>query len=154
MRKSQREIKDADGIAAVLDKCRTIRLGLNDGEFPYVVPLSFGWERCDGAFRVYFHCAKEGKKTELIARNNAVAVEADVLNGYVKTEHGVTADYESIIAHGRAHAVFGEEAIHGIELLLEHCGVTGYSARACVMTDIVAVYRIDIESITGKKRFI
>lgn len=153
MRKSQREIKDLDAIVEVLNKCQTMRLGLCDGEFPYVVPLSFGWERQGDRICVYFHCAKEGKKIELIAKSNAVTVEADVLNGYVKTERGVTADYESIIAHGRAREVVGDDAVRGIELLLEHCGITGYSARDCVKTDVVAVFRIDIETITGKKRF-
>ena len=153
MRKSQREVKDFDGIVKILDKCQVIRLAVNDGESPYIVPLSFGYSADGGKLKLYFHCATEGKKVDLIASSNAVAVEADVLNGYVKTEHGVTADYASVIARGRAERVFGDEAIRGIELLLSHCGIEGYSARGCVMTDIVAVYRIDVESITGKQRF-
>lgn len=153
MRKSQREIKSLTEIVEVLDKCPTIRLGINDGEFPYVVPLSFGWELADGMLRIYFHCAKAGKKIELLEKNNAVAVEADVFNGYVKSERGVTVDYESVMAYGRAHAVRGEAAAHGLELLLSHCGASEYSARECVNSDIVAVYRIDIEKIFGKKRF-
>lgn len=77
MRKAQREIKDFDGILTVLDGCQTIRLGLYDEQFPYVVPLSFGWESVGGKLLIYFHCAKEGKKVDLIAKNNAVCLEAD-----------------------------------------------------------------------------
>lgn len=153
MRQAKREITDINKIAEVLDKCQTIRLGLFDEDFPYVVPLSFGWEMTDGKIYVYFHCAKEGKKIDLISKNNAVCLEADIMGGYVKTERGVTADYKSVIARGHAERVYGADAEHGIDLLLKHCGVTGYSAKDCVLTNIVAVYRITVKDITGKARF-
>lgn len=154
MRKSEREVKDFNSIIKILDKCQTVRIGLFDNEYPYVVPLSFGWEVKDGKLLIYFHCAKEGKKVDLLLKNNNVCIEADNLNGYRKTEHSVTADYESVIAYGKAEEVFDEDAVHGIKLLLEHCGINGYSPEQCVMTKIVAVYRINVEKITAKKRFI
>lgn len=154
MRKFQREIKDFNEIIKLLDKCQTIRLGLFDKEYPYVVPLSFGYEVKDGKLFIYFHCAKEGKKIDLISDNNKVCVEADILNDYKRTEHSVTADYESVIAYGKAQQVFDGEAIHGLELLLAHCGIDGYSPEQCWLTDIVAVYKISIDEITAKKRFI
>lgn len=153
MRKAQREITDINAVIDVLDRCQTIRLGLSDEKFPYIVPLSFGWERIDDKLFVYFHCAKDGKKIDLIAKNNAVCLEADILDGYVETEHGVTADYKSVIAYGYAEQVFGENAMHGIDLLLKHCGIKGHSAKECVLTNIVAVYKITVEKITGKSRF-
>lgn len=153
MRKSQREIKDFNGIIRVLEKCQTIRLGLFNRDYPYVVPLSFGYEVKDTNLTLYFHCAKEGEKIRLISQNNRVCIEADILNGYKKTEHGVTADYESVIAYGTAQEVYGEDAVHGIKLLLEHCGIDGYSPEHCVMMKLVAVYKITVEKITGKKRF-
>lgn len=153
MRQAQREIKEFDNIIKVLDKCSTIRLGINGTEYPYVVPLSFGFETVEGKLFIYFHCAKEGKKLDLIKENCSVCAEADILNGYAKTERGVTADYESVIAFGKAREVFGERAVRGIELLLEHCGIKGYSASACVNLNLAAVYVIEVESITGKKRF-
>lgn len=154
MRKSNREIKDFDKIIELLDKCQVIRLGLYGEDYPYIVPLSFGWEVKEGKLCIYFHCAKEGKKLDLIAKNNKVCVEADILNGYKATERSVTADYESVIAFGTAEEVTGGEAIHGIKLLLDHCGISGYSPEDCVLTQIVAVYKISVDTITGKKRFL
>ncbi|MGN0812470.1 MAG: pyridoxamine 5'-phosphate oxidase family protein [Candidatus Coproplasma sp.] len=154
MRKSNREIKDFDKIIDVLDRCQVIRLGLHSDDYPYIVPLSFGWEVNDGKLEIYFHCAKEGKKLDLIARRDRVCVEADILNGYRATEKSVTADYESVIGFGTAKEVTGGEAIHGIKLLLDHCKISGYSPEDCVLTKIVAVYKITIENITGKKRFL
>ncbi len=154
MRKWQREVWDFNEIVEILDKCDTIRLGLKGmGEYPYVVPLSFGYEVKNGRLYIYFHCAQSGCKIDLINDNCNVCVEADVLNGYSKTEHGITADYESVIAFGKAWRVIGADAVHGIKLLLDHCGVTGYDPEACVKMGTVAVYRITVENITGKKRF-
>ena len=129
MRKSDREIRDYKEILRLLDECQTIRLALHDEPYPYVVPLSYGWEERDGKLFVYFHCAKEGKKLDLIAKNGNVCFEADCLAGYKSTGHGVTADYRSLIAFGKAERVYGEELVRGLELLLSHCRIEGYSAR-------------------------
>ena len=42
MRRSDREIKDFDEIVKVLERCDAVRLAFNDGDIPYIVPLSFG----------------------------------------------------------------------------------------------------------------
>lgn len=153
MRKSDREIRDYNEILRLLDECQTIRLALHDEPYPYVVPLSYGWEQRDEKLFVYFHCAKEGKKLDLIAKNANVCFEADCLAGYKSTNHGVTADYRSLIAFGKAERVYGEELVRGLELLLKHCRVEGYSARECAAMDITAVVRITVDGITGKRRF-
>lgn len=153
MRKSDREIRDYNEILRLLDECQTIRLALHDEPYPYVVPLSYGWEDRDGKLFVYFHCAKEGKKLDLIAKNGNVCFEADCLAGYKSTNHGVTADYRSLVAFGKAERVYGEELVRGLELLLKHCRVEGYSARECAAMDITAVVRITVDGITGKRRF-
>lgn len=153
MRKSDREIRDYNEILRLLDECQTIRLALHDEPYPYVVPLSYGWEERDEKLFVYFHCAKEGKKLDLIAKNANVCFEADCLAGYKSTNHGVTADYRSLVAFGKAERVYGEELVRGLELLLKHCRVEGYSARECAAMDITAVVRITVDGITGKRRF-
>lgn len=153
MRKSDREIRDYNEILRLLDECQTIRLALHDEPYPYVVPLSYGWEERDGKLFVYFHCAKEGKKLDLIEKNGNVCFEADCLAGYKSTGRGVTADYRSLVAFGKAERVYGEELVRGLELLLKHCHIEGYSARECAAMDITAVVRITVDGITGKRRF-
>lgn len=111
MRKKQREITEFDKMVEILDKCQTIRLGLFDEVYPYIVPLSFGYEAVEGRLYIYFHCAREGKKVDLAAENGHCCVEADFLNDYKRTEHGVTADYESVIAYGSLERVFADEAV-------------------------------------------
>lgn len=44
MRRTDRQVKDFSEICAILDKCQVMRLGLCDGQRPYVVPVNFGYE--------------------------------------------------------------------------------------------------------------
>ena len=48
MRRKNREITDFNEITELLGRCQTIRLGMFDHEYPYVVPVSFGMEVKDG----------------------------------------------------------------------------------------------------------
>ncbi len=153
MRKKDREIGDFSQILAIVAKSQVVRLGLFAEDYPYVVPLSFGYEQRDGTLIVYFHCAAQGKKIDLIARDNRVCLEWDALAGYVETGHSVTADYESVIAFGRASLCQGEEKVRGIRLLLEHTGFTDYSAQACAALPVVEVCKVVCDRITGKRRF-
>ncbi len=67
MRRSDRKITDFDEIVSVLRRCDTVRLGINGGDYPYVVPLSFGMEVLGGKVHIYVHGAKEGHKHDLIS---------------------------------------------------------------------------------------
>lgn len=44
MRRRDREIKEFDRIVEIVKKCDVCRIAVNDGEFPYIVPLNFGTE--------------------------------------------------------------------------------------------------------------
>ena len=48
MRRSDREIKDFDEIIEVINKCDVCRLAINDGDYPYIVPMNFGLNIEDG----------------------------------------------------------------------------------------------------------
>ena len=152
MRQNKREIRDFDQITEVLSRCDTIRLGINDSPFPYVVPLSFGYETRDGKILLYIHGAKEGLKHDLLAKDNHVCVEADICHRFADTGHSVTTIYESVIGFGQAEKVFGEEAMLGLKLLLEHCGFPDYPICEPKMLEVMTVYRITLDSVTGKKR--
>ena len=156
IRRGDREITDFDEILDALRRADTIRLGMNGDPYPYVVPLSFGFEaQGDGTVAIYFHGAAEGLKHDLIARDNRVCVEADIFNGYVKYgEDGgeaVTTEYESVIGFGAAEAINGAEAERAMALMLEHCGFPGFR-YAMPDPDAMRIYKITLTRITGKRR--
>ena len=152
MRKPEREVKNADEAIDILDRCETIRIGLYGPDYPYVVPMSFGYEFQNDQLDIYVHGAKEGLKHELIAQNNKVCAEADIFHRYAKTGRGTTTDYESFIGFGTIETAGRKDAVKGIDLLLKHCKTEG-SAANCIKLGITTVYKIHLDSFTGKKRF-
>lgn len=151
MRKREREIQSFEEITDVLNRCDTIRLGLFGREYPYVVPLSFGYETVNGKIFIYIHGAQEGEKHSLISQNNKVCVEADICHGFAEAERSVTTVYESMIGFGTAEKVSGTESVKGLRLLLAHCGYEGFPFDQSV-TNSFTVYKITLNSVTGKRR--
>ena len=149
MRRKDREVTGFTDITDILRRADTIRLGLHNEPYPYIVPLSFGFEDVEGKITIYFHGAMEGLKHDLIAKNNNVCVEADIFHRYAD----VSTVYESVIAFGKAERVMGGEAARGVDLLLEHCGYAGYEYDRKEL-DITWVYKIELESFSGKRRFV
>lgn len=153
MRRADREVTDFIEIIDILRRADTIRLGLHDEPYPYVVPLSFGFEAEDGKIMLYFHGAKEGFKHDLIARNPNVCVEADIFHRYMETTGGMTTEFESFIGFGEAVRVAGDEAVRGMDLLLSHCGYGGFEYNHAAL-NTTAVYKVTLDSFTGKRRFV
>lgn len=160
MRQAQREVKDIQQITDILQRAQVMHLGLassDDMMQPYIVPLSYGFERTGSGFIFYFHCAHEGRKMDLFhAGQKTVTVEIDILNGYRNTGHSVTADYESFMGTGfLAEAESKEERIRGLQCILNHCGVSGYSPEACEAMGRVCVMKVCVNAgdWTAKKRF-
>lgn len=65
MRRFESQIHDRKIITAILDQIQIVTVGINDGDYPYVVPLSFGYEATEEKLLVYVHCAREGHKVDL-----------------------------------------------------------------------------------------
>lgn len=103
MRRQDREITDWNEMVGVIDRCDVCRLALNDEGYPYILPLNFGAKVSENTVTLYFHGAMEGKKYELIARDNRVSFEMDCAHRLVSDrENGhCTMEYESVIAEGR-----------------------------------------------------
>lgn len=150
MRRTDREVVGLTAITDILSRCDVLHLAVNGSGYPYVVPLSFGWKLEGDKVFLYFHGASEGLKHELLAADPRVCVEAEVFHRYLGKGDSATAEYESVIGFGTAKRVYSEEAAEGIRLLMEHCGFYKYDGTACAVK--TAVYKIELDSITGKRR--
>lgn len=152
MRRKEREIKSVDEIIDVLRRCDTVRIGIQGDEYPYVVPVSFGMETKDGKAVIYFHCAKQGMKIDMLRKNPKVCVEGDIFIKVEKTEHGITTRYESVIGFGECEFVSDEEEIiHGLKLLTERYGYGDYPLDRCRGLQHLYVGKIIINELYGKR---
>lgn len=77
MRKAKREIKDIKIFHEILNTSDTCRLAFKNEPAPYLVPLSYGYTFEAERLTLYFHCAKEGQKLELMEKDPHVGFEID-----------------------------------------------------------------------------
>jgi uncharacterized protein len=73
MRRSERAVNDFEQVSNLLNNNKIFYLGINDKDFPYIVPLCYGFEVIEDKFVLYFHCATSGKKNDLLSKNSNVA---------------------------------------------------------------------------------
>ncbi len=151
MRRTEREVNDISSIYDILSRCFVIHIAINDNPYPYIIPMTFGTELEDGKIIVYFHSALEGKKNDLIARDNHVSVEAALYYRTEETGMGITAKYESVIGTGRAEKLTEtKEKVHGLKVILDHYSRSGFPVESCKGLSKCDVYRVVLETITGK----
>lgn len=152
MRRKDREVQDKREIFDILRRCDTLRIAMQGEKYPYVVPVSFGFEVAEGRVVLYFHCAQQGLKLERLKESPYVCVEGDRFIRAEKTAQGITARYESVIGFGKCCFVDEtEEILHGLGLLMEHYGYSDYAVEQCAGLSKLLVGKIVLEEITGKK---
>jgi nitroimidazol reductase NimA-like FMN-containing flavoprotein (pyridoxamine 5'-phosphate oxidase superfamily) len=149
LRRKEKEITDKSEIESIIHKSLVCRLGLADQEEPYIVPLCFGYDNNT----LYFHSAQNGKKIEVLKRNNRVCFEFDI---EPEVQAGKTAcawgmRYRSVIGYGKASFIDDpEEKRKAICMIMGQYteGNFDFSEKAFQETLVI---KVDIQSMTGKK---
>ncbi len=123
MRRKELEITDINKMEEIIKDCHCVRIGFCDEGEVYIVPLNFGYELNDGSFTFYFHSAKEGRKVDIMRKNDAVGFELDT--GYKLTvSHNACShspDFQSIIGNGKMIIIEeNDEKIKALSLIMEH----------------------------------
>lgn len=149
MRRNEKEISDRSEIDAIIRRSQVCRLGMSDNGQPYIVPLCFGY---DGS-ALYFHCAQDGRKRDILRRNNRVCFEFDRVEGLIEAEAGCDwgIRYQSVMGTGAAEWI---EDITQKKTALD-CLMAQYAGKTYVfppgMVKQTGVVKVLIESISGKQ---
>jgi nitroimidazol reductase NimA-like FMN-containing flavoprotein (pyridoxamine 5'-phosphate oxidase superfamily) len=149
MRRTEKAIEDRTEIDAIIRRSQVCRLGLSDQGAPYIVPLCFGY---DGQ-ALYFHCAREGRKLEILRQNDRVCFEFDLVEGLVKADQACQwgLRYQSVIGFGRACLVEdAADKAQALALIMAQYSSQAYSFPPEAVSR-TAVIRIEIQSISGKQ---
>ena len=152
MRRDDREVSNINDINDILSRCDTIRIGMNGGDYPYVIPMTFGSELIDGKIVAYFHSACGGRKWDILNNDNRVCVEADLYYRVEKKENGeVTAIYESVIGTGNAELLTEQkERVAALKCMLDKYKESGFPVTSCKGLPNVAVFRVVLNEVSGK----
>jgi len=154
MRRIDREITDINEIEKIIAQSYACRIGLVDKDMPYVVALNFGYVKGSPA-KLYFHCGVEGKKLDLIARNNNACFQFDINPEIIVGEKacGFSMKYQSVIGFGKIRRVESEqEKIEALNAIMkQYTGKAEYEYNPKILQVTVAL-RLDIDSISGKQK--
>ncbi len=150
MRRKDKQITDDATLEEILRKADVCRVAMCDGDEPYLVPVNFGYR--DRA--LFIHSAREGRKIEILSRNNRVCFEAEtdveILRGDSACDWG--ARYRCVIGTGRAR--FIEESLEkkrALDIIMRKYSGTGDHLYDEKKVDAITVIRVDIGEMSGKK---
>jgi len=151
MRRDEKQITDKAEIDAIIRSSRTCRLAMSDGNRPYVIPLCFGY---DGS-TLYFHCAPEGMKVDILRENPQVCVEFDITGDVDEAECACSwgIRFQSVVAFGTALPVKEpEEKRKGLALLMSQYSRPGQEfSFPDASVSRTTVIKVVIDEMTGKQ---
>lgn len=151
MRRKQNEIINKQEMIDLIDECDVVRIGMSVDNVPYIVPLNFGYE--DDTF--YFHCAKEGRKIDMIKANPNVCFELDTHYGIIDTGDLAckwSIDYASIMGAGIMTFIEDtEEKRTALNILMKKYSGRDNFDYAPKMLEAVGVMKLEVTEMTGKR---
>lgn len=117
MRRKDREVTDFDTIVNIIDECNIIRLGIADGDFPYIVPVNFAYTVDGQQICFYIHGAMAGKKYEMLKATPFCSFEMDIpleMDCIVEAKD-VTMRYKSVMGKCRVEFLEGDDRQRAID---------------------------------------
>jgi nitroimidazol reductase NimA-like FMN-containing flavoprotein (pyridoxamine 5'-phosphate oxidase superfamily) len=129
-------------------------LGLCENNFPYVIPLNYGYTYGNERLILFFHGSIEGKKIEIIKKNNNACFEIDCDTKLIEREKFCNYGYEfkSIIGFGKIYFLetTGEKS-SALKCLMKHQTgneITHDFSEGELKN--VSVFKMLVEDFTGK----
>jgi nitroimidazol reductase NimA-like FMN-containing flavoprotein (pyridoxamine 5'-phosphate oxidase superfamily) len=154
MRRKDRKISEISDLELIISESDVCRVAFADNNIPYIVTMNFGYS--GGAKPCfYFHCANEGRKLEMIKKNNFVCFELDTDHELYKGEQGCDwgMKYSSVVGYGRISILrVREERIAGLNCIMSHYSDRNdfsYDERILGNTTLL---KLDIDEMTGKRK--
>ena len=156
MRRKEREVKETETIQQMLGEFKVCRLGLMDEGKVYVVPMNMGFDFDGKSLTLYFHCAKEGKKLDLIRENPSVGFEMDKEIALVEGDTPCQYSYSfmSIIGNGEAEIVEdAKEKSAALEKIMKQQSVKEFDTfrKNPKLAEAVAIIKVTAGEYTCKR---
>lgn len=152
IRRKDKAITNVDELRKILRTAKYVTVAMCLNDEPYLVALSHGYDEERNC--IYFHCASEGKKIDILKANNLVWGQALVDGGYVQG----ACDHLYSSTHFRGRVTFVEdmgEKEHALHVMIESLDENPEKIIKEQLTPTsiqrVKIGRIDIDHMSGKK---
>jgi nitroimidazol reductase NimA-like FMN-containing flavoprotein (pyridoxamine 5'-phosphate oxidase superfamily) len=150
VRKVNQEITDKGIIEEILSNAQICRIAMLDNDRPYLLPFNYGYrDNC-----IFVHSAKEGKKIELLRKNNLVCFEIEQMVQIIKHEKACkwSTLYRSVVGYGYVEIIADfERKIQGLQIIMAQHGAPETNDFDRRHVDAVVILKLTIDTITGKQ---
>ena len=156
MRRKDKEVTDIDDKIIFIGKCKVCRIGLSENNMPYIVPVNFGYDYEDNTLTLYFHSAKEGRKTDIIKNNNNACFEVDCDHRLIKGETACDCSYayKSVIGFGKI--IFLEDTNEKTDalnkILMHQTDKENIHTFPPDKLKNMTIYKLVVDEFTGKRK--
>jgi uncharacterized protein len=150
VRRADKEITDKKEIAAIMKKGVVCRVAFAEKNKPYVLPFNYGFKGRD----IYIHCAREGKKLDILKTNKNVCVEIDIESSLVEAGEACRFGYryKSVVGFGKAVILDKtREKTGALGIIMKHITGKTYNKFSVSAVESVKVIKIRLDNVTGKK---
>ena len=153
MRRKERQITDVSQITDFILSEQILRVGFQDKDDIYIVPVNYGFIIEDEKYVFYFHGAKAGRKYELAKLNPKVGFEIDgkysLVDGELACDY--TARFQSVIGNGILSLVENlDEKVFALNSIMKQTTQNSEWTYSKEMLNAVAIFRLDVENFSCK----
>ena len=152
IRRKDKAITDQNEMKKILQQTKYITIAMCRNNEPYLITLSHGYDPEKNI--IYFHCASEGKKIDILKENNIVWGQALIDKGYVKDK----CDHLWITVMFRGSVSFivdADKKRHALDIMIRQLEQNPERVIKKQITEKsikgVTIGRIDIDYMSGKR---
>jgi uncharacterized protein len=152
IRRKDKEITDVNEMKKILKTAKYVTVAMCSDNEPYLATLSHSYDENKNC--IYFHCAAEGKKIDILHANNRVWGQALIDHGYVQgscDQLYATTQFSGKVTFVESTA----EKEHALKLMIQKLDNNPEELikKQLLLPSIqkVKIGRIDIECMSGKK---
>lgn len=154
MRRKDLAVIDPVRIDEIILSCNCCRLAFADGPHPYIVPLSFGYERTEDTQIFYYHSASVGRKVDLIRSLGFAGFELD-REGTInpsKKACDFSVRYQSIIGEGEiSELIDAKEKAYALQVIMKKYSGRGDWEFPETMLAKTAVFRLVVKELSARE---
>ena len=152
IRRKEKKIQSNEEIIYILNNTKYVTIAMCADNIPYLVSLTHGYDSKNDS--IYFHCANEGKKIDILKQNNVVWGQALIDKGYVDGK----CDHLYATTQFKGTVTFIEdidEKKHALQIMIKQQETVPDKVVSKQITKEslikVNIGRIDISYLSGKK---
>ena len=154
MRRKELAVTDPKELDEIILSCDCLRLALPDGDYPYIVPLNFGYSRQNGQTKFYIHSAGAGKKIDLMRSVKRGSFELDTQHRLKTGEQACNyaMAYRSVTGRCQiAELTTAEEKAAGLQVIMSHYSERSDWTFSPATLEKTCVFCMTVSELNGRK---